>query len=231
MKIRFYSILIGLVILICTFSNLYSHTGHYKNITLIEMDVYRNGELIGYSNYFFKNNDDIFEVINETKFEVKIAGVKLFSIESISKEKYQDNQLIEFNSETMQNDKRKFVNLVYDTSKEFFIIDGSSYKGNANKDNIIGNWWNHKILTSNSQISPLSGSIKKQEVNFIAKESIKINGNNIAVDHFKLKSTDESLEADKRLDFDIWYDSKNNIIVKVEYKRLGKWQYILKKIE
>ena len=231
MKIRFYSILIGLVISICTFSNLYSHTGHYKNITLIEMDVYRNGELIGYSNYFFKNNDDIFEVINETKFEVKIAGVKLFSIESISKEKYQDNQLIEFNSETMQNDKRKFVNLVYDTSKEFFIIDGSSYKGNANKDNIIGNWWNHKILTSNSQISPLSGSIKKQEVNFIAKENIEINGNTIVVDHFKLKSTEDNLEADKRLDFDIWYDSKRSIIVKVEYKRLGKWQYILKKIE
>tara|TARA_B100000700_G_scaffold261969_1_gene298218 strand:+ start:2103 stop:2798 length:696 start_codon:yes stop_codon:yes gene_type:complete len=231
MKIRFYSILIGLVISICTFSNLYSHTGHYKNITLIEMDVYRNGELIGYSNYFFKNNDDIFEVINETKFEVKIAGVKLFSIESISKEKYQDNQLIEFNSETMQNDKRKFVNLVYDTSKEFFIIDGSSYKGNANKDNIIGNWWNHKILTSNSQISPLSGSIKKQEVNFISKEILTINGNDILVDHFTLKSTDDNLEADKRLDFDIWYDSKNNIIVKVEYKRLGRWQYILKKIE
>tara|TARA_A100001035_G_C27641709_1_gene434912 strand:+ start:574 stop:738 length:165 start_codon:yes stop_codon:yes gene_type:complete len=51
------------------------------------------------------------------------------------------------------------------------------------------------------------------------------------VDHFKLKSTDENLEPDKRLDFDIWYDSKKNIIVKVEYKRLGKWQYILKKIE
>ena len=50
------------------------------------------------------------------------------------------------------------------------------------------------------------------------------------MDHFKLKSTDENLEPDKRLDFDIWYDSKKNIIVKVEYKRLGKWQYILKKL-
>ena len=231
MKIKFYSTVLGLIISIFTISNLYSHTGHYKNIGLIKMDIYRNGEIIGYSNYFFKSNENIFEVINETKFEVKIAGVKLFSIESISKEKYQNDQLIEFTSETMQNDKRKFVNLIYDKSKEFFIIDGSSYKGNADKENIIGNWWNHKILTSNSQISPLSGSIKKQEVNFISKEILKINGKDISVDHFKLKSTDDNLEADKRLDFDIWYDSKNNIIVKVEYKRLGKWQYILKKIE
>ena len=68
-------------------------------------------------------------------------------------------------------------------------------------------------------------------MNFIAKENIEINGNTIVVDHFKLKSTEDNLEADKRLDFDIWYDSKRSIIVKVEYKRLGKWQYILKKIE
>ena len=231
MKIKFFSILSGLIISICTFSNLYSHTGHYKNMALIEMDIYRNGEIIGYSNYYFKSYEDIFEVINETKFEVKIAGVKIFSIESMSKEKYQDDQLIEFKSETMQNGKRKFVNLVYDKSNDFFLIDGSSYKGKGDKENIVGNWWNHKILTSSSQISPLSGSIKQQEVNFISKEILTINGNDISVDHFKLKSTDENLESDKKLDFDIWYDSKNNIIVKVEYNRLGKWQYILKKIK
>ena len=231
MKIKFHHIVIGLIISICAFSNLYSHTGHYKNIKVIEMDVYRNGEIIGYSNYLFKNYENIFEVVNETKFEVKIAGVKIFSIKSISKEKYQNDQLIEFNSETMQNDKKKFVKLIFDKSEDIFIIDGSSYKGNADKENIIGNWWNHKILTSDSQISPLSGSIKRQEINFISKETLEINGNTIEVDHFKLQSTDDSLEADKKLDFDIWYDSKNNIIVKVEYKRLGKWQYILKKIE
>ena len=231
MKIKFYSFVLIFVISIFTFSNLFSHTGHYKNIKLIKMDIYRNGEIIGYSNYFFDSYEDIFEVSNETQFEVKIAGIKLFSVKSISKEKYKNDQLIEFNSETMQNNKRKFVNLVYDKSNEFFIIDGSSYKGKGDKENIIGNWWNHKILTSNSQISPLSGSIKQQEVNFISKEILAINGNDISVDHFKLKSTDENLESDKKLDFDIWYDSKNNIIVKVEYNRLGKWQYILKKIE
>ena len=231
MKIKFYSFVLIFVISIFTFSNLYSHTGHYKNIALIEMDIYRNGEIIGYSNYVFNSYGDIFEVSNETQFEVKIAGIKLFSEKSISKEKYKNDQLIEFNSETMQNDKRKFVNLVYDKSNEFFIIDGSSYKGKGDKENIVGNWWNHKILTSNSQISPLSGSIKQQEVNFISKEILTINGKDISVDHFTLKSTDKNLESDKKLDFDIWYDSKNNIIVKVEYNRLGKWQYILKKIE
>ena len=90
MKIKFYSIVLGLIISICTFSNLYSHTGHYKNLKLIEMDIYRNGKIIGYSNYYFKNNENVFEVINKTNFEVKIAGIKLFSINSYSKEIYEN---------------------------------------------------------------------------------------------------------------------------------------------
>ena len=41
------------------------------------------------------------------------------------------------------------------------------------KNNIIGNWWNHKFLQSESQISPLSGSIKPQTIEFIKKEIIR----------------------------------------------------------
>ena len=231
MKNKFFSLVLVLIFSICAFSNLYSHTGHYKNLKMIEMDIYRNGKIIGYSKFFFRSYENLFEVINETHFEVKVAGIKLFSVKSISKEKYQNDQLIEFKSETMQNDKKKFVNLVYNRSKDVFIIDGSSFKGNADKENIVGNWWNHKILTSSSQISPLSGSIKEQEVLFISKETLNIDNKSFEVDHFKLKSTDENLEEDKKLNFDIWLDRKKNIIVKVEYNRLGKWQYILKNFE
>ena len=231
MRIKLSNIIIAFFITILSFSKLYSHTGHYKDLKKIEMDIYRNGEIIGYSNYLFRTSENIFEVINQTEFEVKLLGVKLFSINSSSKEIYENEQLIEFTSETMQNDKKKFVNLKYDKLNDNFNIIGSSYEGIADKENIVGNWWNHKILTTNSQISPLSGSVKEQEVIFISKETLKIGNKSFKVDHFKLKSTDEELEEDKKLDFDIWLDSKKNIIIKVEYNRLGKWQYILKNIE
>tara|TARA_B100000029_G_scaffold407388_1_gene408294 strand:+ start:1155 stop:1859 length:705 start_codon:yes stop_codon:yes gene_type:complete len=231
MKIKFSYFLIGLFLLILMKSVSYSHAEHYKNIKKIEMDIYRNGEIIGFSNYEFISYENILEVINKTEFEVKVLGVKLFSIKSFGKEKYENDQLVEFNSETLQNDKKKYVNLNYDNEQDIFRILGSSYKGTANKNNIVGNWWNHKILTTNSQISPLSGSIKKQNVTFISKETISLNGKIIEVERFKLKSTDNSLEDDKKLDFDIWFNSKENIILKVEYNRLGKWQYILRNIE
>ena len=231
MKIKLSYILIGLIFLFLTISKTYSHADHYKKIKKIEMDIYRNGENIGFSNYMFNAYDNVFEVINKTEFEVKVLGVKLFSIKSLSKEKYENDQLVEFNSETLQNDKKKFVNLIFDKSQDIYIIVGSSYRGEADKENVIGNWWNHKILNTNTQISPLSGSIKKQEVIFISKENINIDGKTFVVDHFKLKSKNKNIDDEKKLDFDIWLNTKNNIIVKVEYNRLGKWQYILKNVE
>ena len=117
------------------------------------------------------------------------------------------------------------------TQKKKFIIDGSSYKGEANLDCVIGNWWNHKILKANQQISPLSGSIKDQVVKFIGDENITIYGKNYSVAHYKLKSRDDSLPNDKKLDFDIWLDKKNNLILKVAYKRMGDWEYRLKSFQ
>ena len=228
MKIKFSSIIFALTILIIIISTTYSYTDHYKNFKKIEMNVYRNGEIIGFSNYEFINNGNILEVLNTTEFKVIVLGVKLFSIKSISKEIYENDQLIEFNSKTLQNKKNKFVSLNFDKELDYFKIVGSSYEGAANKNNVVGNWWNHKILTANSQISPLSGSIKKQKVTFISKETINIGDESLEVEHFKLKSTDQNLKPDKKLDFDIWYNREKNIIFKVEYNRLGKWEYIVK---
>ena len=139
--------------------------------------------------------------------------------------------MIYFKSNTFQNDKEKYVNLNYDQSKNKFIIDGSSFKGEANTNSIIGNWWNHKILKADKQISPLSGSIKEQVVTFIGKENIKLYEKNYSVDHYKLKSKNKNLPNNKKLDFDIWLDSKNNLILKVAYTRMGEWEYRLKSFE
>ena len=138
------------------------------------------------------------------------------------------DQLISYHSKTLQNDKEKFVNLVFDKDKNKFNIKGSSYSGEASINNIIGNWWSHKILQTDSQISPISGSIKEQVVTFIRKEKIQQYGKTYEVDHFKLNSKDMSLPKDKRLDFDIWFDKKNSMIIKVSYSRMGNWEYRLK---
>ena len=61
-------------------SKAFSHTSHYEGLKKIEMDVVRNGEVIGYTNYYFEKEDDIMTVKNYTKFKVKLMGVTIFSI-------------------------------------------------------------------------------------------------------------------------------------------------------
>ena len=212
-----------------SFFNVFADELYYKNISKIEMDVLRNDKIVGYSNYFFTHNGDTMTVENYTKFAVEMFGIKVFTIDSKSKEIYEKNKLLYFMSSTLQNNKKKFVKLTYNKNKNKFIINGSSYVGEANRENIVGNWWNYKILESKTQISPLSGSIKKQQVKYIGDEVLEILGRKINSNKFSLKSKNQNIAEDKKLDFIVWMDPSTNIILKVSYERMGSWEYKLKK--
>ena len=209
----------------------FSHIEHYSNFNKLEMEIFRNNELIGYNFYFFKINGKETIVTNQIKFEVKVLGATIFKVEGYAKEKYFNGQLVSFDSKTRQNNKEKFVNLSFDKENKEFEIKGSSYTGKGSLDNVIGSWWNHKILQATSQISPVSGSIKQQVVTFIKKEKIEQYGKIYNTDHFKLRSKDMNIPKDKRLDFDIWYNSKTGKIIRVSYNRMGNWEYRLKNYE
>ena len=222
----------AVILIVVFFSSIsLAHIGHYNKFDKIEMEILRNNEVIGYNNYFFERDGETTTVKNQYKFEVKLLSATIFKVEGYGEEIYLNDRLISFQSKTLQNKKEKFVSLKLDNSNKKFNITGSSYSGEASLKNIIGNWWSHKILQAESQISPISGSIKEQLVTFIGKENVAINGKEFETDHFKLTSKDMSLPEDKRLNFDIWLDKKTSVIVKVTYERMGNWEYRLKNIE
>ena len=211
----------SLFVLVLSTLFLQAHTDHYKNYNKIEMEIFKDNEQIGESIFFFKKENNKFIVKNKTNFNVKLLGVSIFSVNSKGTEVYIGDQLISFNSETFQNDKKKFVNLIFDKKKDKFIIDGSSFQGEASKENIVGNWWNHRLLQTETQISPLSGSVKRQNIEFLGKKKIKLYEKEYEVEHFRLFSTNSNLPDDKKI----------ALIVKVAYKRLGLWEYRLKTVQ
>jgi len=223
-------ILFLILLLTCSF-NSNAHMAHYNKFNKIEMEILRDGEVIGYNYYFFKKDSDNTTVTNQLKFTVKLFGATIFEVESYGEEKYIKDKLISFNSKTQQNKKDKYVRLKLNEERNEYDVKGSSYTGSASIENVIGNWWSHKILQTNSQISPISGSIKEQVVTFIGKEKIELYEKTYEVEHFKLTSKDMSIPADKRLNFDIWFDKKNALILKVAYSRMGNWEYRVKKFE
>ena len=205
-----------------------SHVTHYQQFKSIEMEIFRNDKLIGINNFYFSKENNLMKVKNIVQFKISIAGIDLMKVDSESAGIYKDDILIKFNSKTKQNDKDKFVNLYLDQNQ--FIIDGSSFKGKTSSNHIIGNYWNHSVVKSAAQISPLSGSVKKQKVKFLGKENITLYGNNYSTLHFKILSS-ENLPDDKKINLDIWYDEKSLLLLKVSYQNLGLWEYRLKNYE
>ena len=222
-------IILFLIFLIYPFFS-YSHVNHYDKLKIIEMDVLRNGKKIGYNKYSFKSQNNLLEVKNEINFIVKLMGINLIDVNGSSTETYKSGKLVKFKSNTIQNKKKKYNQLILNEEKKTFKIKGSSFNGNVPSTALVGNWWNHNILQSKMIISPLSGSLKFQEVYFLSKEILKINNDSYNVSKFKIVMK-KNINDKKKEEFNIWLDDKSKIILKVSYSKFGDWEYIIKNIE
>ena len=221
-------IIIFLVFVIFSFSS-NAHVQHYKDLKRIEFDIYRNNKHIGTHIFSFTKSGDEISVKSVIVFKIKKLGIVLYKYHAEGVEVYKDGQLIKFNSKTDQNKKNKYVNMILENNE--FIIDGSSYKGKAPTEYLIGTWWNHNIVNAKAQISAVSGRIIKQQVKFLGKETIKFYGKNYNTLHFNFSSTDKKLDKKKKLNTDVWYDEKTLNWVKASFKKSGNWEYKLKSID
>tara|TARA_Y100000591_G_scaffold148950_1_gene127958 strand:+ start:2766 stop:3458 length:693 start_codon:yes stop_codon:yes gene_type:complete len=222
-------IIFFLIFLIYPFFS-YSHVNHYEKFKIIKMDVLRNGKKIGYNKYTFENRNNSLIVKNEINFVAKLIGINLLDVKGASTEIYKKGKLFRFKSNTIQNKKKKYNELMLDEGKKTFKIKGSSFNGSAPLTALVGNWWNHEILQSEMIISPLSGSLKFQEVYFLSKGILKINGDNYNVSKFKVVMK-KNIEDKKKDEFNVWLDEKSKIILKVSYSKFGDWEYIVTNIE
>jgi len=220
-----------LVFIIVTFSfSSNSHVEHYKDLNSIEFDIYRNNKFIGTHIFTFKELTDELHVKSLIKFQIKKLGVVLYKYYAEGTEIYKDKKLIKFNSKTKQNKKEKYVNIELNDVGEY-EIDGSSFKGIAASDFLIGTWWNHSLVEAPAQISAVSGRIIKQKVEFLGKGKLTLNGKNYNTLHFNFSSTDQKLGKDKKLNTDVWYDEKTFNWLKASFNKKGKWEYRLKHIK
>ena len=208
-----------------------AHVKHYENLKRIEFDIYRNNSHIGKHIFTFRKSDEKIYVDSEINFEIKKLGVVFYKYKVKGTEVYKDGKLIKFNSKTDQNGKEKYVNMVLDTNIDEYNIDGSSYKGKAPLDYLLGTWWNHSIVEAKAQISAVSGRIIKQNVEFLGKETITINNKTYETLHFNFTSSDKKLPKKKKLNTHVWYDEKTLHWVKAAFEKKGKWEYKLVSIE
>ena len=208
----------------------FGHVEHYAKYNYLEYELFRNNNSIGYHKYDFKRDGDNLQILSEVSFKITKLGVDLYKYFAKSEENYENGIFKSYFSETKQNKKDRYVNIIHDPSIDKLIIDGSSYKGEANKDFIVGTWWNHEIIKKQAQISGISGRIIEQTVTFVGKEEIKIGDKLYKTLRFNFKSSDETLPESKKLNTDIWYEESTFLWVKAAFDKTGYWEYRLKKV-
>ncbi len=221
---------IFLSIIILSFINFeaFGHVKHYEKLDYLEYELFRNDKPIGYHKYNFIRKNDILTIESEVSFKITKLGVDLYKYFATSEEIYKRHQFLKFASKTNQNKKQRYVNINFDATENDLNIDGSSYKGKANKDFIVGTWWNHEIVDASAQISAVSGRIIEQTVTFVGKEELKIGNKTFSTLRYNFKSSDETLPDSKKLNTDIWYDEKTLLWVKAAFDKTGYWEYRIK---
>ena len=227
MKKAIFSIAIFFLFIVQSFS----HVEHYAQYDYLEYELFRNNKSIGYHKYDFKREGDNLSIKSEVSFKIAKLGVDLYKYFAKSEENYEKGIFKSYFSKTKQNKKDKYVNIIFNSNNDKLEIDGSSYKGEANKEFIVGTWWNHEIIKKKAQISGISGRIIKQTVTFIGKEDVKIGDKVYKTLHFNFKSSDQTLPDSKKLNTDIWYEENTYLWVKAAFDKTGYWEYRLKKVK
>ena len=208
----------------------FGHVQHYKDYDYLEYELFRNNKSIGFHKYKFNRDKDNLSIKSEVNFKITKLGVNLYKYFAKSEENYEKGIFKSYTSKTKQNKKNRYVNIKTDPSDKNLIIDGSSFKGKANKDTIVGTWWNHEIIQAKAQISGISGRIIEQTVSYLGKEEIKIGNKIYKTLHFNFKSSDETLPDNKKLNTDIWYEEGTYLWVKAAFEKTGYWEYRIKKV-
>ena len=208
----------------------FTHVDHYAKYNYLEYELFRNNKSIGYHKYEFNRKGESLYISSEVKFKITKLGVDLYNYFASSDENYEKGAFKSYTSKTKQNKKDRYVNIKVDPSDKNLIIDGSSYKGKADKNFIVGTWWNHEIVKAKAQISGISGRIIEQTVTFIGKEDVIIGDKTYKTLHFNFKSSDETLPDSKKLNTDIWYEEKSYLWVKAAFDKTGYWEYRIKKV-
>ena len=207
-----------------------SHVGHYAKYNYLEYELFRNNDSIGYHKYDFIRDGDNLSIISEVNFKITKLGINLYKYFAKSEENYKKGVFNSYSSKTKQNKKNRFVNIEIDSSNKHLNIEGSSYTGKADKEFIVGTWWNHEIIKAKAQISGISGRIIHQTVTFVGKETIEIGDKSYETLRFNFKSSDETLPESKRLNTDIWYEEDTYLWIKAAFEKTGYWEYRIKKV-
>lgn len=136
----------------------------------IRFDVLRAGDVIGSHRVDFDATQHGLAVRTQIDIEVRVLGVKAFEFRHDSTELWADGRLQKFDSETLDDDSRFFVN-GFATTEGFHV---TNKKGSelAPADIMVGSYWTPEIARQTLLMDAQRGTLRQQRL--VGRETVAL---------------------------------------------------------
>ena len=164
----------------------------------IAFDVLRKGKPFGtHIVSFDKTNDGELKVTTDVDLKVKVGPFTAFRYQLDSVERWQDGQLVALNGRTNDDGDKTTVQAALDDAA--LRVEGSAFKGSVAPNIVPSSHWNMDQVRSTQMLSTEDGSVLSMDIIPKGRETLTIDGQDIAANRFLL---------DSDIDIDLWYDDQ-----------------------
>lgn len=136
----------------------------------IRFDIVREGDVIGAHAVDFALSGETLSVTTRIEVEVRIFGVKLFEFRHYGTELWADGRLLKFDSETLDDDSKFFVD--GRAEADGFRISNRKSVEMAPADIMVASYWTPEIARRPQLIDPQRGRVKEQQL--LGKDTVKV---------------------------------------------------------
>lgn len=174
-------------------------------------NVTRDGEPIGTHRVAFSHDGERTEIDAEMELEVTFAMVPLYYFSNQRREVWQNGRPLMITSSTDDNGERLDITLRRDGGGYLRTVNGRVDKLDGSTRVLA--LWNQETLEAKPGrfVSVIEDQTLELAFTFVGKETMVIDGREIAVDHYRMTGTEER---------DIWYDADGQV-ARVRFERRG----------
>lgn len=172
----------------------------------LDFVVTRNGEAIGTHRYRFTRKGDRVKVDIQTEIDFKVLFVPLYRFRHVSQEIWDGDKLASLKSST--NDNGEPVKLEVRSVDKSLAVNGKKTVEKVDPKAVPASLWNSVLVNRNQMVGTVDGSIMETQVTRLGDDVVKVGGQSIATDHYRVTGDYQR---------ELWYDRSDGTLVRVRF--------------
>ena len=162
-------------------------------------DVFLDGKKVGTHVFEVMDADDQRQVQSTANFKVKILFFTAYSYEHTNAERWADNCLLTFDSNTKVNGEPTAVSGA--TGEGGFIVENATGQELMPDCVMSFAYWNPAFLQEEQLLNPQTGELLDVEIELMGTEDLEVRGEQVAAERYKITA--------QGIDLMVWYSGNN----------------------